>query len=165
MENQVIQTARFGEIEVAADRLIEFTEPILGFDQSRRFVILDHAEDSPFKWLQSADEPELAFVVTNPRLFGLDYEFAVPDETVEKLGIQNAEDVIVLTIVNIPQGNPEKMTANLLGPIVISHGSRKAMQIVLNDTEYSTKTRLLPDEEGASPGDEENVSSVSGQGE
>ena len=163
MGNQVIQTARFGDIEVAEDRLIEFVEPILGFEESRRFVILDHAEDSPFKWLQSADEPDLAFVVTNPRLFGIDYEFEVPDETVNKLAIANAEDVIVLTIVNIPQGSPENMTANLLGPVVISHGSRKAMQIVLNDTGFSTKTRLLPEADGQE--ESGNVSSAGRQGE
>jgi flagellar assembly factor FliW len=163
MGNQIIQTARFGEIEVADDRLIEFVEPVLGFERTRRYVILDHAEDSPFKWLQSAEDPELAFVVTNPRLFGIDYEFEIPDETVSKLTIEDAEDVIVLTIVNIPQGSPEKMTANLLGPVIISHSSRKAMQIVLNDTEYTTKTRLLPDADGDA--EAQGVPSITGQGE
>src|SRR5690606_37275103 len=104
MSNLNIQTARFGEIAVEENRVIDFIEPILGFEGSRRFIILDHAEDSPFKWLQSADEPELAFVVTNPKLFGIEYEFALSEDLATQLDIQEAEDALVLTIVNIPQG-------------------------------------------------------------
>lgn len=141
-----IQTARFGDISVDADRVIEFVEPVLGFADSRRYVVLDHAEDSPFKWLQSVDEAELAFVVTNPKFFGIPYEFALSDETASHLALSDGNDALVMTIVNIPQGDPGKMTANLLGPIVINQSNCRAMQVVLNDSEYSTKTRLIPDE-------------------
>jgi flagellar assembly factor FliW len=141
-----IHTARFGDVSVDENRIIHFVEPILGFDGSSRYVILDHAEDSPFKWLQSADDPELAFVVTNPKFFGINYEFELSDEQAGHLHLQEAEDALVLTIVNIPQENPGKMTTNLLGPIVINQKLRKAMQVVLGDSNYSTKTRLIPDE-------------------
>ncbi len=143
---ETIQTARFGDVAVEEDRLICFVEPILGFAGSSRYVILDHSEDSPFKWLQSADEPELAFVVTNPQFFNIPYEFELTDEHAAQLGLTTAEDALVLTIVNIPQGDPAKMTANLLGPIIINQSQRKAMQVVLSDSSYSTKTRLIPDE-------------------
>ncbi|MCE3236443.1 MAG: fliW [Vampirovibrio sp.] len=146
MTQMIINTARFGEVEVAEDRLIHFVEPILGFEKSFRYIILDHAEDSPFKWLQSAEEPELAFVVTNPKFFGIDYEFELSDELVTQLKLEAADDALVLTIVNIPQEDPGKMTTNLLGPIVINQSLRKAMQVVLSDTGYSTKARLIPDE-------------------
>lgn len=141
-----VNTARFGDIQVEEDRIIGFEEPIFGFEKTKRFVILDHAENSPFKWLQSVDDPELAFVVTNPVFFGIEYEFELPDETVNTLGLSTAEDALVLTIVNIPQSDPAKMTANLLGPIVIHQGNRKAMQVVLNESRYNTKTRLIPDD-------------------
>jgi flagellar assembly factor FliW len=146
MTDITINTARFGEVHVSEDRVLHFVEPILGFEGSRRFVILDHAEDSPFKWLQSVDDPELAFVVTSPRFFGLDFEFTLSDEIASQLQLESAEDTVVLTIVNIPQEDPGKMTTNLLGPIVVSQKVRKAMQVVLHDTPYSTKTRLIPDE-------------------
>lgn len=141
-----IQTARFGEVKVDDNRVIHFVEPILGFPDSKRYVILDHAEDSPFKWLQSADESELAFVVTNPKYFGIEYEFVLSDDVAEQLGIEAVEDALVMTIVNIPQTDPAKMTANLMGPIVVGQTERKAMQIVLGESTYNTKTRLIPDE-------------------
>ncbi len=146
MTNMIIDTVRFGEVEVEENRVIHFVEPILGFEKSLRYVILDHAEDSPFKWLQSADEPELAFVVTNPKFFGVDYEFELSDELAGRLTLEAAEDALVVTIVNIPQEDPGKMTTNLLGPVVINQKLRKAMQIVLTETGYSTKARLIPDD-------------------
>jgi flagellar assembly factor FliW len=141
-----IHTERFGEVTVDENRIIHFVEPILGFERSNRYVILDHAEDSPFKWLQSADEPNLAFVVTNPKFFGMDYEFELPDDQAGQLHLEAAEDALVVTIVNIPQENPGKMTTNLLGPVIINQKLRKAMQVVLHDSSFSTKTRLIPDE-------------------
>ena len=146
MAGTVVNTTRFGDIQVEEERIITFVEPIFGFEKSLRYVILDHAENSPFKWLQSIEDPELAFVVTNPVFFGLEYEFELPDETVNKLALSAAEDALVLTIVNIPASDPSKMTANLLGPIIIHQGNRKAMQVVLNESRFSTKTRLIPDE-------------------
>lgn len=143
---ETIQTARFGEVVVDEDRTIHFVEPVLGFPNSKRYVILDHSEDSPFKWLQSADEPDLAFVVTNPQFFKIPYEFELSDEQAAELALTQAEDALVLTIVNIPQGDPAKMTANLLGPIIINQAQRKAKQVVLNDSAFSTKTRLIPDD-------------------
>ncbi|MEB3287098.1 MAG: flagellar assembly protein FliW [Vampirovibrionales bacterium] len=140
-----IQTVRFGELAVDQSLVVNFIEPILGFEASRQYILLDHAENSPFKWLQSLQDPELAFVVTNPQFFGIPYEFSLGDDAVSKLGLTNADDTLVLTIVNIPQGNPTLMTANLLGPLVINQANRKALQVVLVDTSYATKTRLLPD--------------------
>lgn len=157
-----IQTARFGEVNVDAERVIHFVEPILGFPDSQRYVILDHAEDSPFKWLQSVDEAELAFVVTNPKFFGIEYEFSLSDAVVAQLGVSSVEDALVMNIVNIPQTDPAKMTANLMGPIVASQSQRKAMQVVLSESNFSTKTRLIPDEvlqeaAGTAPAPEQGV--------
>lgn len=145
METFSVQTTRFGEVEIEKERVIRFCAPILGFDQDTDFIILDHAEDSPFKWLQSTTAAELAFVVTNPGFFGIDYEFALPQDVADKLEITKPEEALVLTIVNIPQGNPSEMTANLLGPIIINQTNRTAMQVVLSDTEYSTKAPLIPE--------------------
>lgn len=143
-----IETARFGEVDVPEERLIQFVEPILGFEESGSYVLLEHAEDSPFNWLQSAQEPELAFVVTHPKLFNIDYDVSIPDEIVERLSLSAPEDVLILNIVNIPAENPSLMTANLLGPVVINQNQGIAMQVVLHESSYSTKTRLIPDPSG-----------------
>ncbi|MBK8189115.1 MAG: flagellar assembly protein FliW [Vampirovibrionales bacterium] len=145
MGRRRINTTRFGAIEVEDELVLSFVSPILGFDEIQSFVILDHAENSPFKWLQAIESPELAFVITNPTLFGMEYDVTIPPQAVEKLGLTSEEDALVVTIVNIPQDDPSGMTANLLGPIVINQQTRKALQVVLGEGEFSTRTRLLPD--------------------
>jgi len=141
-----ISTSRFGDLDVPASQMIRFVEPIIGFDNQDQFIILEHADNSPFKWLQAVHQSDLAFVVTNPKFFGIEYEFAIPDDIAEKIGLDNAEDAVVLTIVNIPNDDPGKMTANLLGPIVINEKTKLGLQLVLGDSTYTTKTRLIPDD-------------------
>jgi len=164
METVRIETSRFGPLEIPKTHVITFIGPILGFDQLTDFVLLDHAENSPFKWLQSTQDPDLAFVVTNPKLFAIAYEFVLPDDAVEKLGVQKAEDVMVFTIVNVPSDNPGRMTANLLAPVVVNQNTLRAMQVVLQDPNLSTRTRLLPDKADDSESREEVSSSQSGKG-
>lgn len=142
------ESTRFGSISVAAERIIRFVRPIIGFEQLTQYIMVDHEEESPFRWLQSVEEGALAFVVSNPAYFEIDYEFDVPDDVIEELEIQNPEEMVVLTIVRIPHGKPNDMTANLLGPIIVNSENLKAAQIILNQTEYSTRTPLIPAESG-----------------
>ena len=146
-EGLSFNTLRFGQVTVPLTRVVDFASPILGFEGLKQFAILDHDEDSPFKWLQSVEDADLAFVITNPTIFGIAYEFVIPEDAVSLLGIEKAEDTLVFTLVTIPDNDPVKMTANLLGPLVVNQHTRKAMQVILNDNkQYSTKVRLLNDE-------------------
>jgi flagellar assembly factor FliW len=153
-----VETSRFGSFAVAPEQVVTFVEPILGFPNFRRFVLIEHDTDSPFLWLQSLDVPELAFVVIEPHSFGLaDYSFEVPDSAVEKLtgaGPNHAEasslpptlcldDLCILTIVTIPETNPAGITTNLMGPLLIHRHNQRALQLVLVDSPYATKTPLL----------------------
>lgn len=144
---KVIETTRFGSVQVEEDRIFSFLNPLLGFEQLKDFVLIDHAPDSPFKWLQSTEDPHTAFIVTNPVNFGIEYEFTIPEEETDRLDLQSATEALVLTIVYIPQGAPHLMTANLAGPIIINTRTRNGMQLVLSDSRFSTKHRLLPNTE------------------
>lgn len=142
---KVVETSRFGTLQIEDDRVFEFLQPVLGFERLKFYVLIDHAPDSPFKWLQSTEDPHTAFIVSNPVHFGVEYEFTVPEEDTKRLDLTDANDALVLTIIYIPQGAPQLMTANLAGPIVVNIKNRKGMQLVLSDSRYSTKQRLLPD--------------------
>ena len=61
----IIETSRFGELEVDDQRLIEFADGILGFPGHTRFALVQTGQDSGFYWLQAVDCAELAFVVTD----------------------------------------------------------------------------------------------------
>lgn len=118
---------------------------MLGFPNEKRYVILQHREDSPLFWYQSVDDPGLAFVITSPFLFVPDYAVRLED-TIEEMSWseENGECMLELyVVVSIPRGSPDKMTANLIGPIVVNNRTREAVQMVIADSPYSHKFPLI----------------------
>jgi len=145
-----VRTSRFGEVEVAEETLIHLDEGILGFPHDKRFILLEHdTEDTPFKWLQSADSPDLAFVVIDPGELVVKYHFELEDDVVEALGSSRQADYIPMVIVNIPREDPIRMTANLRGPVVVNAQSRRGRQIVLKSEEYHFDHRIFSGPVGA----------------
>lgn len=135
-------TVRFGEIEVAEDKIITMTEGLLGFANITRYVILDHAPGSPFHWLQAVDDPEVAFIIIDPLCFKPDYKVAVAAGELSDLKLERMEDAVVCAIVTVPD-DPNEMTANLQGPLVINADKRLAKQVVLYDGPYTTKHKIF----------------------
>ncbi len=140
----LVKTSRFGEITVDDSAVIRFPEGIVGFPDARGFVIFDGPENTPFKWLQSADRPELAFVICDPQLFKADYQVSAAREDLASLELQNAEDAVVSVILSIP-ADPWKMTANLMGPVIFNSEKKIGKQLVLAGPEYTTKYPVFAD--------------------
>jgi len=140
-----IDTTRFGPITIGEEKIITMPFGMLGFPEEKQYVIVQHREDSPFFWYQSVDDPALAFVITSPSLFKPDYSVRLED-TVEQMSWIEDRDkgmLEVYVVVNIPKGSPDKMTANLIGPILINNRTRQAVQMVITDSPYSHKFSLI----------------------
>jgi flagellar assembly factor FliW len=136
----IVNTTRFGQVEVDEQRLITFPKGILGFPQHKEYVLLEPAPDSYFYWLQCTETPELAFVVTDPSLFVSSYKVPIKPEQMEELGIASPEEAQVLVIVN---KRDNVLTGNLQGPLVIHLRTRTAEQLVLSDRRFTTRVPLL----------------------
>ena len=140
-----IETTRFGPIDITEDKIINMPSGMLGFPDQKRYVIFQHKENSPFFWYQSVDNPELAFVITNPFLFKPDYQLDLK-HTLKELswnGDGNNGHFELYVVVNIPRGLPDAMTGNLIAPVLINNKVRQAIQVVISDSPYSHKFRLL----------------------
>lgn len=134
-----VETRFFGEIEFREEDVINFTRGLLGFEDVKKYLIIDNLDGAGvFKWLQSVDRPELAFVIMNPFFIVPDYQFDIPDGLVKKLGIEKPEDVAVFTIVVVPE-DINKMTTNLKAPIILNTRNNRAIQMVLDDDRYRIK--------------------------
>ncbi len=138
-----IDSTRFGRIEVDEEAVITFPQGLFGFEEHRRFVVLCLDEKSPFRWLQSMEDPNLAFVVIEPRHFMPGYAPTISDADVEALGLNADTPYLTFVIVTIPPGKPEEMTANLMGPIIINAATRIARQVIVEDDCYTTKHSIL----------------------
>ena len=131
-----INTVRFGEIEIEENRIFDFVLPIIGFDNCRRFIILDPNKDTLFKWLQSVDDPALAFPIISVSALEYDYTNDIADNVVAALDIKNVESILVMNITSIPQDDPKGTTINLLAPLIFNVDNQKAGQVVLSGSGY-----------------------------
>ena len=136
----IIETSRFGQVEVDENRLITFEEGILGFPSEHDYALIQTGEGSSFYWLQSVGCKELAFVVCDPRLFVADYQVPVKLEELEKVGLEEPGNAQVFIIVNKVDN---LLTGNLQGPLVVNVQNRRARQLVLSDKRYSTRHPLM----------------------
>lgn len=137
-----ITTSRFGEIDIDESRIITFTEGILGFPLYKKYVLLDHEKNTPFRWLQAVERDDLAFVLIDPLDIDPGYRAEVTKEDIEDLKIASFENVVVLCIVNIGKGG-SSVTVNMVGPIVINLETMLARQIILMSSPYDIKHDLL----------------------
>ena len=138
-----INTLRFGEIEIEDERVFEFVLPIIGFQDVKKFVILDLNKDSFFKWLQCVEEPSLAFPIVSVFSMNVDYSVDLQDSAVEKLKISNVESLLVMNIASIPQDNPQGTTLNLLAPLIFNLDEKLAGQVILSGSGYDISFPLF----------------------
>lgn len=136
----LIETTRFGRVEVDGDKLITFGEGILGFPGLKRYGLIQTSPDPVFFWLQSTENPTLAFVVCDPLAFVEGYNVPIKADDVKALKLRGLSDCQVFVIVNKVDGH---LTANLQGPLVVGAESLLAKQLVLSDKRFSTRHRLM----------------------
>lgn len=136
----IIDTSRFGQLEVDEKRLITFDQGILGFPEQNEYALIQTGQGSGFYWLQSVCTDDLAFVVCDPRLFVADYQVPVKLEELHTIGLSDPEEAQVFVIVNKID---DLLTGNLQGPLVVNVGNRQGRQLVLSDKRYSTRHPLM----------------------
>lgn len=137
-ESVSIKTSRFGEVTVDPEKIITMTSTFPGFPESRRFTLRQHSSRSPFMWLQSLDNPDLAFVVIQAKRLVPQYQPELPMAATRELGAGVGHELDTLLILAIPKGKPEQMTANLLGPVMINPVTRLAKQVLLDPAKYDS---------------------------
>lgn len=138
----VIQTSRFGQVAVADTDMILFPEGILGFSELTKFVLLDDPNDDIFAWLQSAQEPGIAFPVLEPELFTEKYTPTLAKADFESLKMNNMAQGRAFCIVTIPE-DPTKMTANVKAPVIVNVEQRIARQCVLQDNALAIREPIF----------------------
>jgi flagellar assembly factor FliW len=136
----IVRTTRFGDVEIAEDRVITFPKGLLGFSGATRYCLLEPAEDTCFFWLQSLDDASLAFVVTDPSQFVPDYSVPIRQDQMSDLALGRLEDAQVFVVVNKVN---QDLTGNLQGPLVINTVTKVGEQFVLAERKWTTRHTLV----------------------
>jgi flagellar assembly factor FliW len=134
-------TTRFGAVEYEARDLLSLPEGLAPFQDSRRFLLLSAEQQWPFVWLQSADEPALAFVA-------LPLETWFPDQARQACEAFAArckgDDVPQLRAFGLVVVGREEMTVNVLAPVVIDFTRMQGRQMVLDGPVTEARQPLGP---------------------
>lgn len=135
-----IMTKVFGEITIDDDRIIKFSNGIVGFPDLTDFALLHDSEkgSDSIHWLQSIQEPGFAMPVMDPLRVCPDYNPEVDDEILKNLGELNPDEMLVLVTMTVPK-DVKQMSVNLKGPIVINAAQKTALQVIVEGDEYPVK--------------------------
>ncbi len=117
---------------------------LIGFPHLTDFTLEAVKESPPFLLMQAEGDGAPEFVVMQPGGVVSDYKLTLRDEDCEALGISREAEALVLNIVTIRSLNPQHVTVNLAGPVIINKLSGKGRQIILmNNQGYSTEHVLV----------------------
>jgi len=141
------QTRYFGEVTYLPESVIEFPLGLPGFENERRFLLIEQELNKPIVFLQSLSRPELCFITVPVQGILPGYELTLTAEELHSLDFAEdrqpvaGEDTICLAVVSLAEQRPP--TANLLAPIVINWRKCLAVQSVQADSSYSHQHPLL----------------------
>ena len=134
----VVQTGRFGQIEISSDEIVKIPSGVLGFPDDHDFCLVDAGDDTLILWLQSLSNPRLAFPVLEPKIFKPEYVVRLSASELRELKLTSINDASVFTILTIPSTLSE-MTSNLKAPIVFNVKEKIAKQVVLQENDQPIK--------------------------
>lgn len=138
-----IETKYFGVIEIYEKEVLTFKEGLFGFDEYKNYIIIyeNEPENTVLCWLQSVEEKELSLPMINPYLLISDYSPNIPDSSIDKLGDMDIENLLLFTIVVVPN-DIKNMTTNLMAPIVVNYKTKQGVQVILDNNKYQIKHNL-----------------------
>ena len=131
----LLKTRLFGEIKVNDEEVIHFTKPILGFDDCRQYLLMENESIFPTFWLQSINDPNLAFPVISPFSVDENYSINLQAFDLEDIRLKSVDDALVLTLMVVPQ-TMSSIRTNLRAPIIYNPEKKVAKQLILYDEKY-----------------------------
>ena len=139
------KTRLFGEIDIADDKIIVLEKGMIGFPKLVHFALIFDEEkglqSASIMWLQSMDDPDIAFPVMNPHVIKEDYTPNVNSEIIAPLGEMKDDSAFILVTVTVPKNNVKDFSINLKAPIVVNLDTMKGVQLIVED-DYPVKFKV-----------------------
>jgi flagellar assembly factor FliW len=122
-----INTHQFGEIEFTEEKIINFENGLFGFENLKTYLFIK-PDDSFFYWLNSIENPDIAFPMFGLRV--IDDQF--PQE-------ENFEAFGIVTL----NSNPLNITLNLKAPVYINQNNKSGFQKIVDTDTYPVNYKLF----------------------
>jgi flagellar assembly factor FliW len=136
-----VKTTRFGELEVNQIDVIVFNDGLLGFENLKKYFVVDPGDSTLILWLQSVEDEKVAFPILEPKIYKPDYIAKLLPADLNGLELDSLQSAKLYSILTIP-ANVQDMSANLKAPIVINSAKKVGKQIVLADSKLTVKHEM-----------------------
>lgn len=123
--------------------LLEMVQPMPGFPFLRHFALVQVDETGLLCELRSVEDPATSFLVAPPTTFFPDYVAVVDEALVDGLEAESVDDLLMVAVVTVG-ADLASSTMNLAAPVLIDTRSRRAQQVVLEDTSLPLAAPLIP---------------------
>ncbi len=125
---------------------------LIGLRHLSVFELEPSGEGGPFQILRALvteGESPMEFVVIAPSHLLDGYKILLRDEDVESLQIHEPSAAMVLNIVAIHSHEPQHVTVNLVGPIVVNRHTLIGQQVIIeNSSDFSIEHVLVDQRNG-----------------
>jgi len=143
-----VNTKFFGEFDAEEKDIITFEDGIPGFKELKKYLMIYDESNEYFNYLQAVDDKNVCFIITSPFFLIPEYSIDISCDIVKKLEIEEEKDVMLYSIVTIPE-DMKQMTANMKAPLIINVKNRKALQEVIDEEKYSVKHRIVKESDAS----------------
>jgi len=123
-------------IEVNEENLIHFDYGLPGFEELKKFAILDIEEYNPFLLLHSVEDQNIAMIVLSAGQLDLEDDLHIPEQQLKELNENEEHELGVFLILKIMDSGKE-ITANTKAPVLINFQNQKGRQIILDNEKLS----------------------------
>lgn len=132
----LFNSSLLGQVEVDENTIITFEAGLPAFENCTRFKLFHEADSNnpSVFWMQSLDNPDVLFSVTDPQKLGIRYEIELNQDEVASLALSRQEDAAILLTIyrELPddEANPalSQLRANVRNPLIINLATQKALQ-------------------------------------
>ncbi len=138
-----MKTKYFGEVTFSRDEILTFDNGIFGFENSKKFALMNFEDGTDaMVCLQSTEDEDLAFVLMNPFFLMPDYQPEIKDSDIKALEVDKNTKGVLYYVVCVVRDSVSDSTVNFRCPIVINPETKKAVQVILENSKYSFKHPL-----------------------
>jgi len=122
--------------------IIDMAVPMPGFPAHQQFILVRLNDQGLLYAFTSIQDPELRFLVAPPEPFFPDYAPEIENQVLAALNTKDPDRLLVMVVIT---AGANETTANLLAPIIVDRDSRRAMQVVLNDSNLPVRAIMRKD--------------------
>jgi flagellar assembly factor FliW len=128
-------------LQSSAPSVLYFAQGLPGFDELRRWELIEREEARPFLWLRAVERPQVALLVVNPRELVGEYQPHIPAGVWSRLGAGSEDRSLTFVVVSLSRA---EASVNLRAPLLIDPQTMRGEQALLDDGDWPVRFGFAP---------------------